>query len=430
MPEIDERLGEPRRRHCYKCGKPHEKGTMQTLCLECAAPAQGKDTEERFDRRKSDRRVHGRRTRVNNGHPALFIAAMLFNVCLIAFGISLSNKIGLSPLKAISIMAWASLCIIGTRAPLPFQKFIRDIEKLSAYIIGIGTICAAVFMVFGHDPFALTLRNLMIMPFIVMGLLANVHVLESSIACWQEQDDRNVSLALDMVALLTAAGIIGVGAYGCFQDVAENNKKLQRELDLARQREIATCDDKDFYLGQGNKKIAGNKLRFSYNMQNAPENIREDDLLKMLNASLSAWSACGIPMEIAGPTESKQGFDDLVVVLWKEAAFFRGGTSGEEFPENSIWLNSGWISTTENIEGHAFVRMALQHEISQQIGHVLGLMSSSPRALDTMATGSSTTRRVEWGQLKLPQGEIPIYEQSSLPTACDIRRCRVVNEVQ
>lgn len=174
--------------------------------------------------------------------------------------------------------------------------------------------------------------------------------------------------------------------------------------------------------------VAGrfNSLRFAYNPALAPESATESRLAGMILAAAQAWSACGISGQFVGTTQELSGAENTFVVQWYSSegvpiAGYRKGTT--------IYLNAGHFEAMR-AHSEAYALDVMQHLISHEMGHAFGLVEHSARCVDVMATADSfdkCDRDPPAPRTLQDSGKIFFIKGQAFPTACDIKRCRMVN---
>ncbi|WP_121242371.1 hypothetical protein [Sulfurisoma sediminicola] len=211
----------------------------------------------------------------------------------------------------------------------------------------------------------------------------------------------------------------------------------QREAEAQRLRatEVAECPDGEMatQTAHGNVPVnalavAGrfNSLRFAYNPALAPESVPEARLAGIISAAAQAWSACGIRGEFVGTTQDMSGAANTFVVQWYNSegvpiAGYRKGTT--------IYLNAGHYQTMR-AHSEVYAQDVMQRLISHEMGHAFGLVEHSARCVDVMATEDSfdkCDRDPAAPRTIRDTDKLFFVKQQAFPTACDIKRCRLIN---
>ena len=207
-----------------------------------------------------------------------------------------------------------------------------------------------------------------------------------------------------------------------------------KELAL-RQEEISQClteDIKNWGDGEKDSKMLGAKMVFVYQHIGAPKFVSEQSILTVLKAAASSWDQCGgtnLVMSDKDYTTSTAGLK--ISVDWNEKETV--GTIGiANIAKRKLTFNPETvqkviqINTSKNLN-ESYLQETLQMTASHEMGHFQGLSAHSKRCVDVLSYYSvggekCTTRN---------GGPMPVsfYEyRSSLPTSCDIERCRIANK--
>lgn len=207
--------------------------------------------------------------------------------------------------------------------------------------------------------------------------------------------------------------------------------RIDAAAQAERQRQIAQCNDNDMatttaHGTQASYPVGYSTLRFFYNPALAPEGVSEAQMAAMIANAGGAWSACGIRGEYAGPTQDLDARDNATVFQWFNSdgvpiAGYRKGST--------IYLNIAVFQKWHSVSPK-YAMEALQQVISHEMGHGYGVVEHSARCIDVMATYDAfdkceqspvAPRLIEDGD------RVFQLRAHTLPTACDIQRCRKVN---
>ena len=209
-----------------------------------------------------------------------------------------------------------------------------------------------------------------------------------------------------------------------------------KELAL-RQEEISQCltdDIKNWGDGEKDSKMLGAKMVFVYQHLGAPKSVSEQSILTVLKAAASSWDQCGgtnLVMSDKDYTTSTVGLK--ISVDWNEKDTV--GTIGiANIAKRKLTFNPETVQKVIQINAsknlnESYLQETLQMTASHEMGHFQGLSAHSKRCVDVLSYYSvggekCTTRN---------GGPMPVsfYEyRSSLPTSCDIERCRIANKKQ
>jgi hypothetical protein len=213
--------------------------------------------------------------------------------------------------------------------------------------------------------------------------------------------------------------------------------RRQREVEAQRlrEKEVAECSEGEMATQTAHGNVPVNamavggrfdSLRFAYNPALAPESLPEGRLAGMISAAAQAWSACGVPGQFVGTTQDLTGTGNTFIVQWYNSegvpiAGYRKGTT--------IYLNAGHYQTMR-ARSEPYAQDVMQRLISHEMGHAFGLVEHSARCVDVMATEDSfdkCDRDPAAPRLVPDTDKVFFVKQQAFPTACDIKRCRVVN---
>lgn len=222
-------------------------------------------------------------------------------------------------------------------------------------------------------------------------------------------------LALAPILLLLAAGAQARGE-------ASSPETL-------REAEIATCRPGEQQTwGDGRDQASPARAwRFVYRHTGAPAQFSPAQVLQALQRAAAAWAPCGLPVQVLAAEQA--GMPDpaqtLVQVDW-DAAGARGHFGLADVGRRRLSLGAaGFELLRQRNPAHPALQ-TLQMTISHEMGHFLGLMAHSRRCVDVMSYYHD-------GRGKHCSAREPalmkhfVEYRSSLPTACDIARCRAIN---
>lgn len=211
-------------------------------------------------------------------------------------------------------------------------------------------------------------------------------------------------------------------------------KPTSREYAL-RKEEISQCLSNDIQTwGDGEKdtKMLSQKMVFVYQHLGAPKPVLEQSMLTLLRTAASSWDQCGGTNLVVLDKDYVTTTPGLkITVDWNDKETV--GTIGiANITKRKLTFNPEivqkiiQINESKNLN-ESYLLETLQMTASHEIGHFQGLSSHSKRCVDVLSYYSvggekCTTRN---------GGSMPLgfYEyRSSLPTSCDIERCRIANK--
>ena len=198
-------------------------------------------------------------------------------------------------------------------------------------------------------------------------------------------------------------------------------------FDSMRDQEIAECRSGEISTwGDGlDRKALAPSLAFAYDPAGAPSWFAEAEVTALIERATAAWSQCGVPAQLVRQLSGPDPKRGLVVVQWSEAES-RGNFGLANFGRATLSLSPAafQLLRTRNPahDGSETLQMVIAHEM----GHLFGLMAHSRRCADVLSyynNGKGEKCYTRMGPYVSGLGEF----RSTLPTACDIERCRKTN---
>jgi hypothetical protein len=198
-------------------------------------------------------------------------------------------------------------------------------------------------------------------------------------------------------------------------------------LAATRNEEIAECLPGDIATwGDGqDRKAISSPLRFHYRHAGAPPWFSETLVRKSVTRAADAWAGCGIPVQQIDAAGYALNPKDVVVVEWSEPGS-RGNFGLANLGQRSLSLSPASFQLLNSRNPRYDSTQTLQMVVSHEMGHFFGLMAHSRRCVDVLSYyhdgkgGKCNTRN--------PAGTAGVVEyRHLLPTACDIKRCRLAN---
>jgi hypothetical protein len=198
-------------------------------------------------------------------------------------------------------------------------------------------------------------------------------------------------------------------------------------LGSVRDGEIAQCLPGELASwGDGRDRPAvSSPMAFVYDHAGAPAWFDEAQVLAMVGKAAEQWSQCGISASVSVRSPAQTLPSMAVLVGWSESGS-AGNFGLANFGQRSLTLGPAAFALLRNRNPAHDARETLQMVVSHEMGHLFGLMSHSRRCVDVTSNydngkGEKCLAR-DVTQLRL----YPEY-RASLPTACDIERCRLAN---
>jgi hypothetical protein len=194
-----------------------------------------------------------------------------------------------------------------------------------------------------------------------------------------------------------------------------------------RTQEIAQCLPGEISTwGDGvDRPVRDHKLVFVYSHLQAPDWFTRKDVLAALRSAAASWSSCGIQAEVHGTDAALPASEKPIAVGWS-ATGSRGNFGLADLGSRSLALGPQAFDLLHTRNPAHDASSTLQMVISHEMGHFFGVMAHSRRCVDVTSyyrngTGEMCTIR---GGATLAPG---VEYRATLPTACDIARCRQVN---
>jgi hypothetical protein len=166
-------------------------------------------------------------------------------------------------------------------------------------------------------------------------------------------------------------------------------------------------------------------LRFEYTHTNAPPWFSQDTVVTAIQKAASAWSACGVPASVAWSAQDAVPSKGAVRVQWGDTV--SGGNFGlANLTQNTLSLGPAAFQMLQTRNPSYDARQTLQMVISHEMGHLFGLVAHSRRCVDVTSYYDNGQGEKCFARDTSLLRSVPEY-RSSLPTACDIQRCRKAN---
>lgn len=196
-----------------------------------------------------------------------------------------------------------------------------------------------------------------------------------------------------------------------------------------REQEIGQCLPGELQTwGDGrDRPAAAAALNFVLEPQGAPAWFDEATVLLAVRTAAKAWSPCGVAAQVtlAPSATAHAGADGMVRVVWSEAGS-AGNMGLANLSQKTLSLNPSMFALLRKVNPQHDARETLQMVVSHEMGHFFGVMAHSRRCVDVTSyynDGKGQTCSIRGGG-KLTPG---VEYRSTLPTACDIARCKAAN---
>ncbi|WP_431101340.1 hypothetical protein [Roseateles noduli] len=237
---------------------------------------------------------------------------------------------------------------------------------------------------------------------------------------------RRLAGALAALALALLGALTPHGANAQF--VPPEKGKAPTTIPSVRDQEIAQCLPGEVQTwGDGrDRAIASRSLRFAYRHDNAPPWFSEPQVMALVKRSAEAWSACGLKLAVIAVPRGQVPPEDAIQILWSDVGS-RGQFALANVTARSLSIGPGLFALLRERNPRHPADQTLQMVLSHEMGHFFGLMAHSKRCVDTMSYYDNG--KGERCALRDPKSWGSVVEyRSMLPTACDIDRCRALNQ--
>ena len=199
-------------------------------------------------------------------------------------------------------------------------------------------------------------------------------------------------------------------------------------VESIRTQEINECRSNELMTwGDGKDRPVGTpQLKFSYNPTDAPIWFPEKLAAGMVAKAAESWSQCGVPIQMVRWSRGMKPQRDVVLVQWSQKGSC-GNFGLANLKERSLLLGPKAFELLKNRNPAYDSRQTLQMVISHEMGHLLGLLAHSRRCVDVMSYYNNGSGEKCYSRDPSYPSGVTEYRYI-LPTACDIERCRKVND--
>ena len=197
-----------------------------------------------------------------------------------------------------------------------------------------------------------------------------------------------------------------------------------------RDAEIAQCLPGEMVTwGDSQDRAAvSSPMVFVYDHTAAPAWFDENLVLSALRRAAAHWSQCGVPAAITRSGNPDAATPHAITVRWSDLES-RGNFGLTHFAQRTLTLGPAAFGLLRTRNPAHDARETLQMVISHEMGHLFGLMAHSRRCVDV--TSNYDNGQGEKCQARDRTELLRFTEyRSTLPTACDIQRCRMLNGIR
>ena len=200
-------------------------------------------------------------------------------------------------------------------------------------------------------------------------------------------------------------------------------------FESVRDQEIRQCLPGEIATwGDGvDRPALSQHLLFGYNHRDAPAWFSQATVIAALKKAAVAWSECGIKASVGNALASDTATQppNWVRVQWHDTQS-AGNFALANLLGRTLSLSPAAFAMLMNRNPAHDAPETLQMVISHEMGHFFGLMAHSRRCVDVTSYYSNGKGERCFARDINLFGSVPEY-RASLPTACDLQRCRIAN---
>ncbi len=194
-----------------------------------------------------------------------------------------------------------------------------------------------------------------------------------------------------------------------------------------RNQEIAECLEGEIKTWEDNRDTAAkfSPIVFYYDHTGAPAWFSEKQVSELIERAASAWSQCGILAQVIIKNTKTSQSTNIIRIDW-DVAGSRGNFGLANLTQNqlSLGLPAFQLLNQRNPKHNALE--TLQMVLSHEMGHFYGMMAHSRRCIDVLSYYHDGKGGQCYSRFPDIIRKFPEY-RSTLPTACDIQRCKILN---
>ena len=202
---------------------------------------------------------------------------------------------------------------------------------------------------------------------------------------------------------------------------------LGAQAQSVREQEIAECRPGEIATWNDARDHAAidSPLQFVYDPAGAPPWFGRAEVYAALEKALAGWAPCGVALQLL-PLGQAAPSARTIRVGWSDAGA-RGNFGLADTGRRSLSLGPAAFRLLRQRNLAHPAGEILQMVLSHETGHFFGLMAHSKRCVDVMSYYDDG----QGGRCLLreaSQFKSVVEYRSTLPTACDIARCRALNQ--
>lgn len=196
-------------------------------------------------------------------------------------------------------------------------------------------------------------------------------------------------------------------------------------IESVRTQEISQCLDGELvtWADGRDRPAIGSSLKFTYNHAGAPDWFAESMVAGKVVAAAAEWSRCGVTAFVV-PLRANEP-QGVIRVQWSDTD--SGGNFGlANLGKRTLTLGPKAFGLLKARNPAYDSRETLQMVISHEMGHFFGLMAHSRRCVDVLSYYDNGKGETCYSRDPSQMNRTKEY-RSTLPTSCDIERCRKTN---
>ena len=194
-----------------------------------------------------------------------------------------------------------------------------------------------------------------------------------------------------------------------------------------RNQEMTECSEGEIKTWEDNRDTAAkfSPIVFYYDHTGAPAWFSEKQVSELIERAASAWSQCGIPALVVSKNNKTNQSAGIVKIDW-DVAGSRGNFGLANLTQNQLSLGSAAFQLLNQRNPKHNASETLQMVLSHEMGHFYGMMAHSRLCIDVLSYYHDGKGGQCYSRFPDIIRKFPEY-RSTLPTACDIQRCKILN---
>lgn len=197
-----------------------------------------------------------------------------------------------------------------------------------------------------------------------------------------------------------------------------------------RTDEINTCLPGELQTWDDHQDVRPSHSVFAFDYRHSPRSIfSEKEVTERIERSLQAWRECGLSLSLRQPSLSSPAPTSHKIQIDWDAQAARIGIAVADLNRRRLSLNPTVFELLIERRDHRIALETLQMTLSHEIGHFFGMLAHSRRCVDVMSYYDDGKGAQCMIRDRAEFRKVPEY-RSSLPTACDIKRCQILQQTK